>query len=102
MQHERLELSAASLHYAVEMCESNDNYIVVVFSRNKQEKELALSIITDRLDMTQYVIPAIDGVVSWKNGSCIMFANQCDVTNNYQIGLSLVSASLTECDKQCV
>lgn len=94
MQNELLELSTPSLRYAVSMCEANPQYRAAVIISAPEEIVRARDIITDYLDMTQYVIPRDKDKIVWKNGSYIRFVYPDDTSRGYHFTLILLSPSL--------
>lgn len=99
MQNELLALSAPSLRYAVAMCEANPQYRAAVIISASEEIARARDIITNYLDMTQYVISREKDRIVWKNGSYIRFVYPDDTARGYHFTLMLLSPSLNA--KEC-
>lgn len=100
MNRETLEMSSPSLHYAVAMCEANPDYRAAVVVKTAEEAAQARDIITDCLDITQYVISGEQSLVMWKNGSSIRLVFPDDTTRHYHFTSMLFSPSLDDKERK--
>lgn len=100
MQNELLELSTPSLRYAVSMCEANPQYRAAVIISAPEEIARARDIITDYIDMTQYLITYKNDMIRWRNGSYIHFVYPDDTARSYHFTLMLLSPSLDEKERK--
>lgn len=100
MELSTLELSKQSLRYAVEMCEAHPNYQAMVIVKTQPDVEWAYEIITDYLDMTQYVIGSDHKIIRWKNGSHIKLVLADNTARHERVRLVLLAASLDEKERK--